>query len=286
VDSVTTMTTSLTSSRGGAGRAEVIERPETARVTVLMPGIELRAMAGDHNGAEGLFTGLLSLAAGASYPFYSRPAAEAMVALEGVAAVDVEDRRYRLGPLDAIAVRPGLPRRVVNLSAERPAVLHVALASPRPDQGWINGRFTAIEQPADSMGRGGTEWVRRRATAPPSQSPQPPRGPFQEIYNAELGWGGMGISGRYAAFEPGARLPCHRHAVDAAITIIQGTATAIVEGRRHELSGRATAMIPRDRGHYVINLTLEPMALILVHTGDMPDFIVMDEMSCVPHGPS
>ena len=70
------------------------------------------------------------------------------------------------------------------------------------------------------------------------------------------------------AFQPGARLPCHRHEFDESITIVQGIATCIVEGERHELSGNATALVPQGRCHYFINLTLEPMAMIWVYAGD------------------
>ncbi|MGP0063920.1 MAG: cupin domain-containing protein [Isosphaeraceae bacterium] len=265
-----------TSSTGAAERSETIERPEASRAAVVVPGVELRPMVGAHNGARGLFTGLLSLAPGASYPFYARPACEAMVVLEGEAAIDVEDRRYRLGPLDAATVMPQQPRRLVNLSADRPAVLHVAMASTSAEQGWINGRFAPVEQPAGATGRAGVERIRRCADATPFELA--PHALFQDLYNAQLG--SRGICGGYGLFEPGARLPCHRHEFDESITIVQGTATCIVEGRRHELSGCATAMVPQGRCHYFINLTLEPMAMIWVYAGDMPDRIVVDESLC------
>src|SRR5262249_12603355 len=156
------MTTSSFSTRPGVDRGEAIERPEAARITVLVPGVELRSMAGAPHGAQGLFTGLLSLAPGAFYPYYARPFTEAVIALEGDAGVDVEDRRYRLAPLDAVAIPARQPRRVVNLSPDRPAVLHVALAAATPDQTWINGRFTPVEQPPGATGRAGAERVRRR----------------------------------------------------------------------------------------------------------------------------
>ena len=41
-------------------------------------------------------------------------------------------------------------------------------------------------------------------------------------------------------------------------------------------------MVPQGRCHYFINLTLEPMAMIWVYAGDMPDRIVMDEPFCHP----
>ena len=267
-----------TSPSWAADRGEAIERPEAARALVLVPGIELRPMAGAHNGARGLFTGLLTLAPGASMPYYARPAAEAMVLLEGDAAVDVEERRYRLEPLDAVAVEPRRPRRVANLSADRPAAFHVALASAAPEQNWVNGRFTPAEQPPATNGRVGSERVVRRTLAPVTELA--PRARFQDLYNAELGT--HGICGGYGLFEPGARLPCHRHQFDESITIVGGTATCIVEGRRHELAGLATALVPEGLCHYFINLTLEPMAMIWVYAGDMPDRIVMGEHFCHP----
>ena len=203
-----------------------------------------------------------------------------MVALEGEAAVDVEERRYRLGPLDAVAILAGQPRRVVNLCADRPAVLHVALAAATPAQNWINARFTPAEQLPGATGHAGAEQVRRRAAVPPFELA--PRALFQDLYNAELGT--RGICGGYGLFEPGARLPCHRHEFDESITIVQGTATCVVEGRRHELSGRATAMVPQGRCHYFINLTLEPMAMIWVYAGPTPERVVVDERCATVEG--
>ena len=57
-------------------------------------------------------------------------------------AVDVEDRRYRLGMIDAMTIPGGLPRRLVNLSTSRAALIHVSLAATAPVQTWVNGRFS------------------------------------------------------------------------------------------------------------------------------------------------
>ena len=70
-----------------------------ARPAVLVPGIELCPLVGSYNGARNLFTGLLTLAPDASYPFYSRPFTEVSLLLNGQLAADVADRRYRLGSL-------------------------------------------------------------------------------------------------------------------------------------------------------------------------------------------
>ena len=163
IGSVATMSTSST---WASDRIETIERPETSSVSVIVPGVELRPLAGGHNGARGLFTGLLSLAPGAVYPFYARTVSEALVVLEGEAALDVEDRRYHLGPRAAAAVMPWQPRQLVNRSADRSAWLHVALASTTAEQSWINGRFVAVEQPPGATGRAGCERVCRHADTP------------------------------------------------------------------------------------------------------------------------
>jgi quercetin dioxygenase-like cupin family protein len=259
-------------------RREQIERPEDGKITVIVPGVELCPLAGAQCGARGLFTALLTLSPRASYPLYTRPFTEAMVLIAGAASVEVEDRHYRLESFDAITVAPRAPRKLVNLSTDQPAVLHVALAAGLPEQTWVNGRFATAVQPAVATGRAGAERICRND--PTARFELAPSAHFQDLYNADLG--SQGICGGYGLFAPGARLPCHRHEFDESITIVRGTATCIVEGQRHELSDNATALVPQGRCHYFINLTLEPMAMIWVYAGDRPDRIVMDEEFCHP----
>jgi mannose-6-phosphate isomerase-like protein (cupin superfamily) len=279
LSSLVCVMTSQTQQTGAADeRHESIHRPEDGKVTVVVPGVELCPLVGSQCGARNLFTGLLTLGAKASYPLYTRPFSEALVLVEGEASVDVEDRSYCLKPFDAMTVSPRVPRRVVNRSSSRPAILHVSLASSTPDQTWVNGRFVAVEQPTDVTGQAGTERLCRNSTV--ARLELAPLARFQDLFGVDLG--ARGICGGCGHFEPGARLPCHRHDFDESITIVQGTATCIVEGRRHELSGNATMLVPEGRCHYFINLTLEPMAMIWVYAGDRPDRIVVDEAYCHP----
>lgn len=257
-------------------RAEVIERPEALRPLMLVPGVELLPMAGAHNAARGLSTAILTLAPGASIPYHARLSASALVLLEGQVDADVENRRHRLTPLDAIAVSPSRPLRLTNPSNASRAALHLAVASEVLELTWVNGRFTPVEGPPDFSGLEGSEHLVRHADAPVTELAPDAR--FQDLYNAELGT--LGLCGGYGLFAPGARLPCHRHDFDESITIVQGTATCVVEGRRHELSGLATALVPRGRCHYFINRTNRPMAMVWVYAADMPDRIVMDESAC------
>ncbi len=273
-----TMTTPVLRTWSADERREVIQRPEDAKLIMLVPGVELRPLAGAFSGARNLFTGLLTLNAKATYPIYTRPFTEVLVLIDGDASIEVEDRRYRLKKFDAMTISARVARRVVNHSPSRPVVLHVSLAGPAPDQTWVNGRFSVVDQPATATGHVGAERLCRND--PSARFDLAPFARFQDLFNADMGT--KGICGGYGLFEAGARLPCHRHEFDESITIVQGTATCIVEGKRHELSGNATALVPQGRCHYFINLTLEPMAMIWVYAGDRPDRIVMDEAYCQP----
>jgi mannose-6-phosphate isomerase-like protein (cupin superfamily) len=259
-------------------RCEHIQRPVDSKTSIVVPGVELCPLVSAQCGSRDLFTALLTLGPKASYPLYTRPFTEVLILVEGHALIEVEDRRYRVGPLDAMTVSARVARRVVNLSSSEPAVFHLSLASGTPEQTWVNARFAVVDQPTTENGRLGAERICRND--PAAQFELAPFARFQDLFNADLG--AQGICGGYGHFEPGARLPCHRHEFDESITIVQGTATCIVEGRRHELSANATALVPQGRCHYFINLTLEPMAMIWVYAGDRPDRIVMDETFCHP----
>ena len=163
--SVSIMTTPTQRTWAADDRREVIQRPGDSKITVVVPGVELCPLVGAHSGARDLFTALLTLSPRASYPLYTRPFTEVLILVEGDASVEVEDRRYRLKPLDAMTVSPRVPRRVVNLSSDQPAVLHVALARATPEQTWVNGRFTAVDQPAGATGRAGAERLCRNDPA-------------------------------------------------------------------------------------------------------------------------
>jgi mannose-6-phosphate isomerase-like protein (cupin superfamily) len=88
------------------------------------------------------------------------------------------------------------------------------------------------------------------------------------------------MSGGYGRFQPGGRLPCHLHDFDESISIIEGTATCVVEGQRYSLRDNATALVPRGRCHYFINESTEPMAMIWVYAGPMPERVVLAEKCC------
>jgi quercetin dioxygenase-like cupin family protein len=269
-----------TTSSASGGRLEIIQSQGSSKPITLVPGVELRPLIDAQSGATKLFTGLLTLAPGAAYPPYVHSFREALTLLEGEAAVDVEARRYRLRALDTVVVSPRRPRAALNLSPSRPALLHVSVGSSTPDQTWVNARFRPIEQTPDSTGQSGAEQIRRRPPQlPGAAAPQPS---VHDLFKSE--GGPDGICGCHTTFQAGARLPCHHHKCDESITVIQGSATCVVEGRRHDLPRLTSALIPRGLRHYVINLTLDPMAVILVYAGHEPDQLVVDERFCQAKG--
>ena len=70
-----------------------------------------------------------------------------------------------------------------------------------------------------------------------------PNTEFYDYLNAKM-IPGCDLSGGYATFQHGGRLPAHVHDFDESICIVQGKATCNVEGRLYSMSGGATALEP------------------------------------------
>ncbi len=97
---------------------------------------------------------------------------------------------------------------------------------------------------------------------------------FIDYFNASL-IPGIEMSGGFARFDPGGRLPDHLHDFDESICIIRGDAHGLVEGRQYALSNCAAALVPRGRVHYFINESANPMDMIWVYAGPVPERIVI-----------
>ncbi|MGE5192249.1 MAG: aldolase/citrate lyase family protein [Deltaproteobacteria bacterium] len=261
-------------------RPEVITTRTAARRVELERGVVFQPHAGAHNQARNLTTGMVTFMPGAQLPYHKHPHGEAITLLSGEAEVEVEGRRYRLRPLDNVYIPAERAHFAVNRSASKPATFHIAMNTHNPSRALVPAVTPARLMPDDATGVSGAERVSRHATTP-WYEPNP-GAHFQDYFNRELGSEGM--SGGYGEFTTGGRLPCHLHDFDESITIIQGTATCVVEGRKYALSDGATALAPRGRCHYFINLTDHPMAMIWVYAGDMPQRLVLSEQCCQPEG--
>ncbi len=262
-------------------RPEVMNQPGANASVELAPGVKLDCLVGGHNRARNLTTGLTTFEPGARLPYHTHPASESITVLSGGIIVGVEGREYSLGPLDNIVIPRGLAHTAVNDPSSQRAVAHVALASDTPTRDLVSTPFERQSMAEGSVGVPGKERVTRFKTALRSEAG--PGTSFIDHFNKNL-VPGIEMSGGYGAFKPGGRLPAHFHDFDESICIIQGAATCVVEGRRYQMSDCSTALQPRGRVHYFINESKEPMAMIWVYAGPVPERVVVDERCATAEG--
>jgi len=255
-------------------RREVITKAGHGSTIKVQPGVFFEELVGEFNTARHLTTGLISLPPGVGLDLHHHPCSESITVLIGRAEVAVEDRVYRLGPLDNIVIPRWLPHAARNPDPASPCRLHVALAMGVPERDLVTRAFPRVEMPDDSTGVPGRERVTRFRSAPRNTGVGP-NTEFIDYFNAEL-MPGLEMSGGYGRFQPGGRLPAHVHDFDESICIIDGSATCFVEGRSYDMGDCATAMVPRGRVHYFINNSKAAMDMIWVYAGPMPERIVVN----------
>jgi quercetin dioxygenase-like cupin family protein len=238
------------------------------------PGVVLETLVGKCNGARNLMTGIVTIQPESRLDYHTHPASEAITVLDGEVEVTVEGRLYRLGPLDNIAIPRWLPHEVRNPHPQWPARLHVAIAMTAPERHWVTRSFSQTVMRDLSEGVPGFERITRFRSARRDGSIGP-NTEFIDYFNAKL-MPGIEMTGGFGRFRPGGRLPAHLHDFDESISIVNGTATCLVEGHSYTLSGCGTALVPRGRVHYFINESPEPMDMIWVYAGPMPERIVVD----------
>lgn len=253
-------------------RLEIITAADGPAVE-LAPGVEVRMLATGSMGALGLTTALASVRPGAELPLHTHPFSEVIVVVEGEAVIRIEGRRYRLGPYDAMHVPAGTPHAVRN-GSDAKTVLHTSFASETParEPSTLAFETVDVEEPAP----GDPESLVRFERAPVYELSA--QAYFRDLFARRLG--SRGICGGYGRFEPGASLPCHFHEYDESITIVEGRATCLVEGREHALADCATACIPTGRTHRFINRSDRSMAMIWVYASDEPGRTIVDAGCC------
>jgi 2-keto-3-deoxy-L-rhamnonate aldolase RhmA/quercetin dioxygenase-like cupin family protein len=262
-------------------RDEVITKVADGTCAALQAGVFCITLVGECNGAHNLTTGIATFDPEATLDCHTHPCSESITVLEGEAEVTVEGRMYRLGALDNIVIPRWLPHSARNPNSKQSARLHVAMAMSVPERELISRQFNRTEMPTDSEGLPGLERVTRFQTARRSYGVGP-GAEFIDFFNAKL-MPGIEMSGGFARFQPGGRLPAHLHDFDESICITEGEADCMVEGRWYSLSHRTTAMVPRGRIHYFVNKSAKPMDMIWVYAGPMPERIVVDEECIAAH---
>lgn len=262
-------------------RPEAITPSGSGKFLDIEPGVRLECLVGTINGARGLTAGLVTIQPNTALTYHTHTFAESITLLGGRAIVAVEGREYHLEPLDNVLIPRGPAHQIRNPSADTPTVLHVALASDSPARTMVADDFQRREMPATSTGVEGAERVTRFRLADRFEAG--PGTAFVDFFNETL-VPGLEISGGHGLFHPGGRLPAHIHDFDESISIIDGEAVCIVEGRRYTLSDNATAMVPRGRVHYFINDSDSPMSMLWVYAGPSPIRIIVDEACATVQG--
>jgi 2-keto-3-deoxy-L-rhamnonate aldolase RhmA/quercetin dioxygenase-like cupin family protein len=262
-------------------RTEVMSSTRPIPPVFLAADVRFDCHVGPHNQARDLTTGFVRFGPGTTLPTHTHNCSEAITVLSGELTVTVEDREYALGPLDNIVIPRGVVHASRNNSGVSPANVHVAFASSEVARDLADAPTQVRRMPADAAGVPGREHVTRINTAP-RYAAGPGTG-FVDYFNSDL-VPGIEMSGGYARFLPGGRLPAHVHYFDESISIVEGSATCIVEGRRYQMAHQATALQPRGRVHYFINESQEAMAMIWVYAGPLPERIMVAESCATTEG--
>jgi len=263
-------------------RPEKMNEPGSGPRSVLSPGVMFECLVGSHNAARNLTTGIVTFQPGAKLPYHVHEEfSESITVLSGTAEIEVEGRVYCLGAFDNVTIPRGLAHAAANASADRPCILHVAMPTDDPGRQLVTRHYPRLVMDQDSSGPTGAERVTRLASA--AQYEAGPGTSFIDYFNSDL-MPGIEMSGGYARFSEGGRLPAHFHDFDESITIVEGTAVCMVEGRRYLQSGYSTALQPRGRVHYFVNEQPEPMGMVWVYGGPKPERIVVDECCATAAG--
>jgi len=254
-------------------RLEMITCPGQGETIELEAGVTMEALVGEFNATRGLTTGRVTMQPEALLPYHTHPCSESITVLTGEAEISVEGRVYHLGPRDNITIPRWLPHQAHNPNPQEPATLHVALAMSAPERALVERPFQHTPMPTSSTGTPGLERVTRIASAQ-VQRDLGSHVEYVDYYNADL-VPGIEMSGGWARFATGGRLPDHVHDFDESICIIQGEAECQVEGQSYSLSNCATAMVPRGRVHFFNNPASDAMEMLWVYAGPMPERIII-----------
>ncbi|MGC2402065.1 MAG: cupin domain-containing protein [Acidobacteriaceae bacterium] len=238
--------------------------------------VDLHTFVAKVCGATTFSTGIARFRPGGLLPYHLHNFSEAVTVIEGTARVFIEGRAYRLGPRDCVHVPASVAHQVLNENPANNLVAHWAFATAEPVRELSDRTFAVFDRGSSDPLENDPETIIRCKD--------------DAIYELAKGaffcdlfahrFGAVGICGGYGRFLPGASLPCHTHDYDESITIVEGNADCLVEGRKYQLSGCDTAFIPRGLPHRFLNDSNEPMAMVWVYAGNEPDRKIIDAGFC------
>lgn len=262
-------------------RSERITRASGDPSFQLGDGVSVHQFASRGLGALGFSTGIARFAPGASLPYHVHDCGESITVLAGCGKVSVEGRRYHLIPYDSIHIPAGTPHAVQNVETGN-LIAHTAFTSPEATRTLTQAEFRLDDRAHLLPQPGNPESLLRFAQASDYELSE--KAFFRDLFAGRFG--AKGICGGYGRFAPGASLPCHTHEYDESITIVEGSATCLVAGRRYSLSGYDTALVPKGLPHRFINQSDDYMAMLWVYAGDEPERVIVESSYCYPGQPS
>jgi quercetin dioxygenase-like cupin family protein len=242
----------------------------------LEAGVWIREFASSSCGALGFSTGTATLEPCGVLQYHRHGFSEAIVILSGVARVAVEGRSYHLEPFDCVHVPKDVAHEIRNVSSDSPLVMLWAFASAEPSHQSVEQAFAVIDRGLSIDTLPEPETVVRSTNA--ERYELSAGAEFCDLFAKRLG--SVGICGGYGRFQPGASLPCHIHKFDESITIVEGEATCLVQGRHYRLCDYSTAFVPEGRPHRFLNQSKATMAMVWVYAGSEPERTLVDAAYC------
>ena len=257
-------------------RERIISARGRDAVVNQLPGVDLHTFVSRACGASAFSTGTATFQPGGSLPYHFHGFSEAVTVIEGSARVLVEGRSYRLGPRDCVHFPAGVAHQVQNDDPVQRLVAHWAFATPNPVRELTDRVFPLDDRGSNSPSQKDPETIVRCTDDAIYELSK--NAFFCDLFARRFG--SVGICGGYGRFLPDSSLPCHIHDFDESITIVQGTAVCLVQGKQYELSGCDTAFIPKGIPHRFLNKSKEPMAMVWVYAGSEPDRQIVEAGYC------
>lgn len=261
---------------GGVVRETIVSAQGREAEADSPPGIGIYRLVNAACGATGLSTGIVRIGPGAQMPYHLHPDGEAVTIVAGRARFIVEGRAYRLHAGDCIHLPAGVAHMVRN---DRPAsdlVAHWAFSTAKPGRAGADRLFPGEERGEGNSLESDPENIVRYDRLAVYELAK--NAFFLDLFSRRLGV--EGICGGHGRFLPGASLPCHIHDFDESITIVEGAAVCMVEGRRYELTAFDTAYIPKGVPHRFLNQSASDMSMIWVYAADEPDRRIVNTRYC------
>jgi quercetin dioxygenase-like cupin family protein len=257
-------------------REKILSARDRAKVTGSPTGVDLRTFVSAECGATAFSTGTATFQPGGCLPYHVHGFSEAVTVIEGSARVLVEGRAYRLGARDCVHVPAGVAHQVQNDDPLKQLVAHWAFATPNPVRELSDRVFPLEDRGSGNATENDPETIVRCTDDVIYELSK--NAFFCDLFARRFG--SVGICGGYGRFLPDSSLPCHIHDFDESITIVQGTAVCLVQGKQYELSGCDTAFIPKGIPHRFLNRSEEPMAMVWVYAGSEPDRQIVEAGYC------